>query len=68
MVHVFVSGAVDWTLRVELQRVKEIVSLDAEGTTKLKFGVTDATGSIVHQLENENKKLCVRSVQRPKLD
>lgn len=65
VVHVFVSGAVDGTFCGELQRVKEIVILDAEGATKLKLSVTDPTGPIVHQLENKNKKLCIGSVKRP---
>lgn len=51
MVHVFVGGAVNGAFCGELQGVKEIVTLDTEGTAQLKLGVADPTGPVVHQLE-----------------
>lgn len=50
VVHGFFGGAVDGSLAGELQRVKEFVTLDLEGTAQLQQGVTDPTRPVVHQL------------------
>lgn len=55
VVHVFVCGAVDGALCVELQRVKDGLTLHTEGATQLEVGVADLTGPVVHKLEEENQ-------------
>lgn len=41
----------------ELQGVKKSLTLDTEGAAQFKHGVADPTGPIVHQLEDENRKV-----------
>lgn len=56
MVHVFVLGAVDGSFCGELQGVKEVEALGAEGAAQLKQGVADPTRPVVHQLDEGNER------------
>lgn len=50
VVQVFVRRAVDGTFCVELERVKEIVTLDAKRAVQLQQGVANPTGAVVDEL------------------